>query len=123
MPSDIKLHPIRRRMPGIPGDIAALARRAKRAAKRGDSLAWRIYAEVAHRGWVIRPRRGGGENFSFLCEDIAQAHEISWLFRMRLNPIEVAAILEEDARTTASRAKKPRAPRAPAADAAQRPEQ
>lgn len=93
MAPDSKLHPIRRRMPGVPKDIAALARRAKQAAAQGDSLAWRIYAELAHRGWVIRPRRKGRGDFAFVYQDTVEALEISWLFRSRLNQHEVTAIL------------------------------
>ena len=91
---------IRRRMPGVPKDIAALARKAQHACVQADPLAWRIVAELARRGWVIRPGGGStrkGRYFAVLEANPSDAAETARLFPGRqMSPHEIEVIINSD---------------------------
>jgi hypothetical protein len=91
---------IRHRMPGVPRDIAALARKAREAGAKADPLAWQIVAELARRGWVIRAqsaRTPKSAYFALLEGDPTAAAEIARLFRGKsMSPHETRAILNAD---------------------------
>lgn len=91
---------IRRRMPGVPREIAALARKAREAGAKADPLSWRIVAELACRGWVIRAETAWARKsayFALLEANPSAAAETARLFRGRpMSPHEIRAIINAD---------------------------
>jgi hypothetical protein len=92
---------MRRRMPRVPREIAALARKAREAGAKADPLAWWIVAELARRGWVIRAESAQTPKstyFALLEGDPSAATEIARLFRGKsMSPHEIWAIVNSDA--------------------------
>ena len=92
---------IRRRMPGVPRDIAALARKAREVGAKADPLAWQIVAELARRGWVIRAestQTPKSAYFALLEANPTAAAEIARLLRGKpISPHEIRIIVNSDA--------------------------